>query len=197
MARDYRVLAPDLRGHGRSGRGEYSSEAWAGDLVETLQPGADLALGHSLGGMALLLAVDRLRPKRAVYEDPAWFLGDRERQERTAQGFAAQRAWSREQVAAANPRWPGYDLDAKVAAMERWDPETVRWIVSRDQDLTPTTPPSVPSLVMLADPSELVPPDRARRLRELGWEVRTVPGAGHSIHRDDLEGFFSALDGWI
>lgn len=197
MARDYRVLAPDLRGHGRSGRGEYSSEAWAGDLVETLQPGADLALGHSLGGMALLLAVDRLRPKRAVYEDPAWFLGDRERQERTAQGFAAQKSWSREQVAAANPRWPGYDLDAKVAAMERWDPETVRWIVSRDQDLTPTTPPSVPSLVMLADPSELVPPDRARRLRELGWEVRTVPGAGHSIHRDDLEGFFSALDGWI
>jgi pimeloyl-ACP methyl ester carboxylesterase len=196
VARGYRVLAPDLRGHGRSGRGEYTSEAWAGDLAETLEPGADIALGHSLGGMALLLAVDRLRPRRAVYEDPAWFLGDPQRQEQTAQSFVAQKTWGREQVVIANPRWSDFDVDAKLAAMQRWDPETVRWIVSRDHDLTPAARPSVPSLVMLADPSELVPPDRARRLGELGWEVRTVPGAGHSIHRDDLDGFFGALDGW-
>src|SRR5262249_11181288 len=33
-ARGYHVLAPDLRGHGLSPRGEYGPEAWAGDLHE-------------------------------------------------------------------------------------------------------------------------------------------------------------------
>jgi hypothetical protein len=27
--------------------------------------------------------------------------------------------------------------------------------------------------------------------------VVTVPGAGHSIFRDDLDGFFGALDTWL
>ncbi|MFJ6722840.1 alpha/beta fold hydrolase [Streptomyces sp. NPDC091259] len=49
----YRVIAVDLRGHGVSGRGEYSPRAFADDLIETLPTGADLALGHSLGGLAL------------------------------------------------------------------------------------------------------------------------------------------------
>lgn len=30
-----------------------------------------------------------------------------------------------------------------------------------------------------------------------GLAVRTVAGAGHTIHRDDFDGFMAALDGWI
>jgi len=55
----------------------------------------------------------------------------------------------------------------------------------------------VPSLVQLADPSDLVPPDQAERLVEAGFEVRVVAGAGHSIHRDDYEGFVAGLDAWL
>ncbi|MEX3099544.1 alpha/beta fold hydrolase [Streptomyces sp. ST1020] len=73
-AQGYRVIAVDLRGHGASPRGPYSAESWADDLTETLPPGLDLALGHSLGAMALALAVERLTPARAVYADPAWAL---------------------------------------------------------------------------------------------------------------------------
>jgi pimeloyl-ACP methyl ester carboxylesterase len=196
--RGYRVLAPDLRGHGRSGRSDYTPEAWAGDLVETLEPGADLVLGHSLGGIALIGAVERLRPRRAVYEDPAWVLRDPGEAAATARAYAAQKTWTREQVAAANPRWPERDLVAKLSALEHWDAGTAGWRLAMGPvEFTPTVPPSVPSLVLLADPSTLVPPDRAQRLRELGWEVRTVPGAGHSIHRDDFDGFFTALEGWL
>lgn len=72
--RGYRAIAVDLRGHGASGRGEYSPEAFADDVVETLPAGAELAIGHSLGGLTLSLAVDRLKPKRAVFSDPAWHL---------------------------------------------------------------------------------------------------------------------------
>jgi len=116
----------------------------------------------------------------------------------TARAYAGQKTWTREQVAAANPRWPERDLVAKLSALEHWDAGTAGWRLAMGPvEFTPTVPPSVPSLVLLADPSTLVPPDRAQRLRELGWEVRTVPGAGHSIHRDDFDGFFTALEGWL
>src|ERR1700685_3993853 len=46
--RGYRVIAPDLRGHGASPRGTYSPELWAADLIESLPKNADLAIGHSL-----------------------------------------------------------------------------------------------------------------------------------------------------
>jgi len=168
--RGYRVLAPDLRGHGRSGPGAYTPEAWSGDLVETLEAGADLALGHSLGGIALIGAVERLRPRRAVYEDPAWVLRDAGEAAASARAYAAQKTWRREQVVAANPRWPERDVEAKLSALEHWDPATAGWrLAVGPVEFTPTAPPTVPSLVMLADPSTLVPPDRAPRLRDLGW----------------------------
>jgi hypothetical protein len=37
----------------------------------------------------------------------------------------------------------------------------------------------------------------AETLRERGFEIRTVPGAGRSIHRDDFDGFMTAPEGWI
>lgn len=49
----------------------------------------------------------------------------------------------------------------------------------------------------LADPSMLVSAERAALLVERGFEVRTVAGAGHTIHRDDFDAFMAALDGWI
>lgn len=192
--RGYRVLAPDLRGHGQSPRGAYSPAEFADDLVESLPGGADFALGHSMGGIALRFAVDRLRPRRAVYEDPAWLLaGDRER---SAASYRSQKAWGEADVRRAYPRWPDADVYAKAAGLERWDPDTAE-VLAHQAEFTPTEPPRCPSLVMLADPSELVPPDRAARLRELGYDVETVAGAGHSIHRDDLEGFLACLYGWL
>ena len=190
-ARGYRVLAPDLRGHGRSPRGEYSHQAWAEDVLESVPAQPELALGHSLGGLALAAAVERLRPARAIYVDPAW-----RPRAATTHGFRAQKGWGRAQVAAATPRWPAADVEAKLVALECWDPETVHGLDGTTWDFTPERP-VVPSLVQLADPSELVPPEVAERLRSSGFEVRVVPGAGHSIHRDDYEGFVAGLDGWI
>lgn len=198
VERGYRVVAVDLRGHGASPRGEYSPAAWASDLLETLPSGADLGIGHSLGGIALWLAVDGLEPERAVFVDPAWWI-PRSIQPGSANGFIQQKGWSREQIAAANPRWCPEDVEAKHAALQLWDPATAEFFRDQpgDNDFTPTVHPRVPSLVMLADPSEVVPPDRAARLQELGFTVETVTGAGHSIHRDDLPGFLACLDRWL
>jgi pimeloyl-ACP methyl ester carboxylesterase len=72
--RGYRVVAVDLRGHGASARGAYAPQLFAEDLLETLPRRPELALGHSLGALALALAVEELAPERAVYSEPAWRL---------------------------------------------------------------------------------------------------------------------------
>ncbi len=194
--RDYRVLMPDLRGHGFSPRGEYSPDAWAGDLVESLPSAVDLAIGHSLGGMELSLAVDELRPSRAAYIDPAWKTTAAQ-DARYGRDFRAQLQWDAAQLRAHNPRWSDEDIEARVASMARFEPRCIDGLLSGDgHDRMPTSR-SIPSLLMLADPSDLVPPPDAATLAKLGFDVRSVPGSGHSIFRDDLAGFLACMDRWL
>ncbi|AXI81308.1 alpha/beta fold hydrolase [Peterkaempfera bronchialis] len=199
----YRVLAVDLRGHGRSPRGHgadpvqrYRPDLLAQDLVDTLPAEADLAVGHSLGGLALSLAVDRLRPRRAVYSDPAWCIRGPGRGLDPA-GFAWFRTAAREQIAALNPRWEASDVDLELATIALWDPDTGGGLAELAGRALLPERPTVPSLVQLADPSFVIGPEHAAELSRRGFEVRTVAGAGHTIHRDDLPGFLASLDGWI
>ncbi|MGW0752448.1 alpha/beta fold hydrolase [Streptomyces sp. NPDC002587] len=191
----YRVLAVDLRGHGASGRGEYSPELYADDVAETLPAGAELAIGHSLGGLTLSLAVDRLKPRRAVFSDPAWSLAAME-------GFGPEilaqfKSAPREQIQALNPRWEEADVDVELQTLEVWDEATALSLGPLvGADLMPAAP-VVPSLVQLADPSALISQERAEVLTSRGFEVRSVSGAGHTIHRDDFDGFMASLEGWI
>ncbi|MET7430749.1 MULTISPECIES: alpha/beta fold hydrolase [Streptomyces] len=191
----YRVIGVDLRGHGASGRGEYTPEAWAGDLVETLPERPELVVGHSLGALALAGAVERLAPARAVYCDPAWDL--RRRLVEASAYFAVFKSANRAMVKSLNPRWDEADVDVELATLADWDPATARvlpeiYAVSR----TPARP-VVPSLVVLAGTGELVRPGLDEELVRRGFEVRTVEGAGHCVYRDDFDGFMGALGGWI
>lgn len=199
-SRGLRVIAVDLRGHGASGQGPYGREEFADDLVETLPVGAEVAIGHSLGGMALALAVERLAPRRAVYCDPAWHLPGPEAGATESEGparLAAAKTLSREEIAALNPLWEDEDVDLELASLAAWDEGTAYGIASAfGTDLRPARP-AVPSLVTLADPSPMISPADAAVLRSRGFEVRTVEGAGHTAHRDDFDAFMAALDGWI
>ncbi len=200
--RGYRVIAVDLRGHGASPRGEgatpvdrYRPERYAEDLVDTLPEGADLAIGHSLGALTLLHAVDRLRPARAVYSDPAWKFARPGLFDPAV--FAQFKAATREQLGAVSPRWAAEDVEVELATLALWDPDTALALSAlADRAVLPGAP-AVPSLVQLADDSWLIGPEDAATLRGLGYEVRTVVGAGHTIHRDDLPGFLASLDGWL
>jgi pimeloyl-ACP methyl ester carboxylesterase len=77
LATDYRVIAFDHRGHGRSGmprRGGYSLDHLASDvdavLEATLAPGERAVIaGHSMGGMAIVAWSDRYRHKVAARAD--------------------------------------------------------------------------------------------------------------------------------
>ncbi|WP_030771934.1 MULTISPECIES: alpha/beta fold hydrolase [unclassified Streptomyces] len=192
----YRVVAVDLRGHGASGRGAYSPALFADDVVETLPTGAELAIGHSLGGLTLSLAVDRLRPARAVFSDPAFHLAA------PADGFGPEllaqfKTATKEQIQAMSPRWEEVDVDIELETLALWDERTALSLAPLvGADLMPPAP-VVPSLVQLADPSTLITRERAQLLKSRGFEVRSVAGAGHTIHRDDFDGFMASLEGWL
>src|SRR5258708_27349231 len=100
--RGYRVIAPDLRGHGASPRGAYSPELWAADLVESLPKNADLAIGHSLAGMALVLAAKELAVRRAIYVDPTWKM-NKEQHVSFGSTWRGQLACTEAQWTCANP----------------------------------------------------------------------------------------------
>ena len=195
-ARGYRLLMPDLRGHGLSPRGEYTPEAWAADLAENLPRGADLAIGHSLGGMALAIAVGELSPRRAVFVDPAWKTTPQQ-DLRYGLQFHAELDFDAVRLRAAHPLWADEDIAARIASMARFDPACIDALVGGDgHDYAPKSLVTR-SLVMLADPSDLVPAPDARALQAAGFDVVAVPGSGHSVFRDDLDGFFAALDAWL
>ena len=64
LARDHRVVAVDLRGHGGSGSGEFSTDALADDLSAVLAacvPAGEKAVlaGHSMGAMAIVAWAQR------------------------------------------------------------------------------------------------------------------------------------------
>lgn len=195
VANGYRVLAPDLAGHGASPGGPYSREKWAADLMDTLPAEPDVALGHSLGGVLLAMIADQLKPKRAIYEDPAWYpwLGDGYGVDQP--GIRALKGHTREQITEGNPTWEDDVVAHRLAELEVWDADTTR-MAYLETAYVPVFA-VVPSLVVLADPSPVMAPPLADHFRDVGFEVRSVQGAGHFVHSDTLDGFLDALDGWI
>lgn len=79
FAGQYRCLAPDMRGHGRSGQPRdhgYSLEALSNDVVaicETAGVANPVLIGHSYGGLLAALTADRYPgfPRAIVVEDQA------------------------------------------------------------------------------------------------------------------------------
>ncbi|WP_406286704.1 alpha/beta fold hydrolase [Embleya sp. NBC_00896] len=195
VAKGYRVLACDLRGHGLSARGAYSPGLLADDIVENLPADADVAIGHSLGALTLSLAIDRLRPRKAVYCDPAFRLG--RIPAGALEGMKAMVATaSLDGIRAMNPRWSDADVRAELDGFGRYDIDFLQSVSDFDPTYVPAAP-TVPSLVQLADPSFIVDAELAEELRSRGYDVRVVEGTGHCIHRDDFDAFMKSLDGWI
>lgn len=200
LADGYRVLSPDLAGHGTSPRSHrYSPQAWAEDVAETLEPlltdgPPTLLLGHSLGALVAGLLVGELAPRAAVYADPAFALP------RGLRGLALQAmfALSPRPGSAAlrrmNPRWDEKDLAIELATLRRWDRRTLLGLADRRR-LVP--PPAGPGLVLLAERSLLIDDRAAAVLREQGLTVVALPGTGHTLFRDDHDGFMRLVADWV
>ena len=197
----FRVVAVDLAGHGVSPRSRrYSPAAWADDVVESLEPvlgdRVDLLVGHSLGALVASRVADRIRPRAAVYVDPAFGFP------RGLHGAALKavfvlsprpRAWTLRRL---NPRWTDDDVDLELATLALWDRRTLLGF-TRTSTLTPPASLVAPSLVVLAHRSMLIGARAAHALEQLGMTVSRVAGAGHTVFRDDHAAFMTLLRDWV
>jgi len=191
-ARGCTVIAPDLRGHGLSPRGDrYSLEDFADDLVETLPEGLDVLVGHSLGGLVVGYAVDRLRPGHAVYVDPPW--GPRP-QPAPGRDPAAETMSS---VAARKPRWDRHDVRVDVISSRMLDRGVTEWLLTQRHIVHPPPCPVVPATVVVPSEESLLSDATQASLAGLGFELVGLPGAGHVVHRDNLDDFVALLEARI
>ena len=200
----YYVVAPELRGHGRSPKadGHYSLDEMVGDLPESVPVAPTLLLGHSFGGVMAILAIQRglLRPSFLALEDPVLHFADQELPARLLKNDEASLPRDVEGTLRANPKWQPVDAEGKVASLRAIDWDHMRQVFSENApwDLRMSVrevASMVPTRLILPETSFYVPPqDAADLAAALGpGAVISVTGTGHSIHRDDLDAFMTII----
>jgi pimeloyl-ACP methyl ester carboxylesterase len=202
--RGFRVIAVDLPGHGHSGPCLSGGlGAFAERLVASVPGKPELALGHSLGAMVVAAAVPRLQPGHVVYVDvpfqPPDTVGPRQDGAALTASFEELRAdRTAARLAKTRPWWKSRDCEVEEEAARLFDVPTAvaLQLATAGQPVTaPST--SVPSLLIHADPSSFVSSQRIAELRALGFEVRGVEGAGHSVWYGFFDEFMATLDDWL
>jgi esterase len=213
LARDYHVIAVDMRGHGDSAwspQGAYLVEDYVKDieeLVDELQLRRVTLLGNSTGGRVVQVFAG-LHPdlvERVIVED----VGP-ERPQEIASGFARRvqeeaNGWSSEdelvaQLVKQNGRTPEpllrtyahYGVTRRVDHRLVWkrDPNLVKGFVATElwQYVRRIT---APILYVLGGASTIVPAEAQLRLKQTlpNSEIVTMPGLGHYPSSEDSAGF--------
>ncbi|MFI0485946.1 alpha/beta fold hydrolase [Actinomadura sp. 9N215] len=216
---DRRVLAPDLRGHGRSQHEPpWTVEQHIADVLATLDlDGIERAdvVGHSYGGM-IALHLARAAPRRvrrlvlldpAIGVDPAR-AGERAREHMTQASFGD----AAEARASGAARWPEASdeaVDDEVAEHLQHLPDgRLRWryepaaIVAAYSDMArPHVPPpvGVPTHLVIAAQADLVRPEFVVDCRTaLGPGLTlTEIDAGHMLYVDRPDETGALLSAWL
>jgi pimeloyl-ACP methyl ester carboxylesterase len=201
---DYRIVAPDARGHGESARfdtttsGSNRSEDLAADVVSILEGlargGGDppILVGHSMGaGIAGIVLAERPDlAGAAVLEDPPWATRPPGDDTRSHQDSTHQ--------------WPQIELPPWALSKTQLDPSLTdpEQIIRRTPWIEDAAAITRPTLLVTGgrDDAVLVTPLSRQRLAELGnrnIEVVVVPGAGHTVRRDCADEYHQVVDPWI
>ncbi len=214
----WRVVAVDLRGHGKSPRATHGLglEDLAGDLHDTVsallkpEERVDILLGHSLGALA---ALELYREhgdlvELLVLEEPPgsesidFYEIARGVEPDVARAREAPEAHKREQLEE-NPSWSEGDSIANVESLRDCDAEPVAAMVRNGLDYNLTTlvgSVEVPTLLVLGSEtrgSVLPEPERTAVADALRRGTVEAFDAGHGVHRDDFEGYVRLLGNWL
>ena len=198
-SRGFHVIAVDLAGHGLSPRAStYPRDLFADAVLATVPSHPALLVGHSFGGYVAQLIAGRLHPERQVLVDPALEITGATESDRQAT-YERMLSWATidpEQLERDNSHWTAEARRLEVCGREFFDPGTLAMLLDTGYaglDLRP----ACPSLVLRAELNGAVGPELAARLAEQGHVVRTMPGLGHNMDRDDPAALAAAVDEWI
>lgn len=216
---DRRVLAPDLRGHGRSPyEPPWTAERHVADVLAVLDAEgveqADL-VGHSFGGLIAvhLARTASRRVRRLVLLDPVIGLDPpyaaAEARSYLAQPSFADLAEARADRAARWPDAPDEAVDDEVAehlepgadGRLRWRFEPAAVVTAYSEMARPhlTPPPGLPTHLVIAAKADLVRPEFVADCRAaLGPALAiTEIDAGHMLYTDRLEETGTLLAAWL
>jgi pimeloyl-ACP methyl ester carboxylesterase len=221
LARDYRVVALDMRGHGDSAwsaAGDYLVEDHVKDLealVRELGLPRVTLYGNSTGGRVVQVYAG-LNPdmvERLIVED----VGP-ERPQNIAESFARRVAreadgWASEDdlvkhLAAQAPRTPepilrayarfGTKRRADGRLVWKYDPNLVKGFVETElwQYVSKIT---APTIYVIGGASPFVPAATQRRLKSTlsNCEIVVMPGLGHYPNEEDTAGFLAIVDRFL
>jgi hypothetical protein len=153
--------------------------------------------------MVVATALPQLEPSLAVYVDVPFQQLDPGGEPRNSAALMAAFQQSKSgrtaaRLAHTRPWWKPCDREVEEEAARLFDvPTAVALELATDG--AAIAPPSVeiPSLLIHADPSAFVSVERTQELRSLGFAVRGVRGAGHSVWYGFFHEFMHALDDWL
>lgn len=218
LARRFRVVAPDLRGHGRSGdEPPWSLEQHLDDLLESVPEEARLWIGHSFGGR-LVLELAHRRPERierGVLLDPALWVPpphalDEAEKARADVSYATVDDAVDARYASGNLHGAPRELVEEDFRehLARGDDGRFRLRICRSAVIAaygemartpPRAPLSVPLRVVRARDSAVCPPELLAAYRELAGERLDsvdVPG-GHIVMWDALAETADAIEAFL
>lgn len=213
---EYDLVMFDARGHGLSDVPEtgYAPEEHVADLVGlvgALGLERPALIGHSMGAANVAQAVATYpdMARCAALEDPPWRnVPDTEERAAMIDAWRAsiidRKSWPRERLIAearaSNPTWADADLRPWADAQSQVDPAVFGWGDARSrrapwQDLVRKF--ACPVLLITGDPAlgAIVSPEIAQESAGLcdTLEVAHIPGAGHSIRREQFELYVEAV----
>ena len=223
---EYRIVAPDARGHGESPRydattgGSNRSGPMVADVIFLLEGLArdggerPVLIGHSMGagiaGIVMAARPDLVRA--AVLEDPPWFTappGDdsapyMDTTQQQAQVFRDDLDLAIAGGRVELPLWPEIEFRPWAVSKTQIDPSLTdrEQIIRHAPWLDDAAAIARPTLVITGgrDQEVLVSSRSRQRLAELGnhhIEVAVIPGAGHTVRRDCTEAYHQIADPWI
>jgi N-formylmaleamate deformylase len=213
---EYDLVMYDARGHGLSDAPEagYAPEEHVADmtgLIGALGLERPALIGHSMGAANVALAVANHPDlaRCAILEDPPWrnaydFDEHAAMVDAWRDGIIARKSWTRERLIAetraSNPTWADADLEPWADAQLQVDPAVFTWVDTQSprvfwQDLVRKF--ACPVLLITGDPGlgAIVSPETAQEAASLcdTLEVAHIPGAGHSVHREQFEPYVGAV----